>query len=153
MCECASSCGTGAFNSAHCPGCYCHGRLMGEIKGTGRAAASGAKWPLCLTVSCRELLVQGQSRLPGTPPEEREENKEETGSNHKSTSSDYLTPPGLQHIMKWVKIRPKQAIASTHQTIRDIKRCLLVHKGIKDSHETLLFHIIHIQPNIFNFRA
>lgn len=50
-----------------------------------------AKCLLCSMVSCRELLVQGQSGLPGSSLAEKiTQNKGEMGNNHKSTSSDNL---------------------------------------------------------------
>lgn len=78
MCECVSSCGTGDFNSAHCPGCRCRGRLMGEIKGTGRGGTTGAKWPALFDGVMQRDISAGSEQVArqlsgGTIPEQRDE--------------------------------------------------------------------------------
>ncbi len=83
VCVCVSVCGTKDFNSPHCPGCHCWGRLKGGIKGTGREGKTEAKCPLCSVVSCRELLVQGQSGLPGSSLAEKD-NTEQRGEGKQS---------------------------------------------------------------------
>lgn len=61
------------------------------MKGYRDGGSSEAKCPLCSMVSCRELLVKGQSGLPGSSLREKiTQNKGEKGNNHKSTSSDNL---------------------------------------------------------------
>lgn len=65
---------------------------MGGDKGDREGGNTEAKCPLCSMVSCRELLVQGQSRLPDSSLGEKiTQNKGEPGNNHKSTSSDNLS--------------------------------------------------------------
>lgn len=62
----------------------------GGDKGDREGGKTAAKCPLCSLVSCRELLVQGRSRLPGGSLGEMiTQNKGEKGNNHKSTSSGY----------------------------------------------------------------
>lgn len=63
----------------------------GGDKGDGEGGTTEAKCPLCSMVSCRELLVSGQSGLPGSSLVVKiTQNKGEKGNNHKSTSSDNL---------------------------------------------------------------
>lgn len=58
----------------------------------GGGGKTVAKCPLCSMVSCRALLVQGQSRLLGQHSGGKITlNKGEKGNTHKSNSSDNLS--------------------------------------------------------------